>query len=58
MSDLENTRITDAIAKNVGIRYCSNCMRTKPAEGFVKVNSRWRCPACTAISKQIRGMRS
>lgn len=41
-----NARITDAIAKNVGIRWCSTCQRDKPAEGFIKKGCRWICRDC------------
>lgn len=58
MSCEQNTRITDAIAKNVGIRWCSACSRDKPAEGFVKQGSRWRCADCQALSRRLRKARS
>lgn len=47
------TRITAAIARNVGIRWCSTCQMARPAEGFVKRGSRLRCAACDARAKQF-----
>lgn len=46
MSFQENTRVTDAIAKNVGIRWCSSCQMDKPEPGFKKISTRWVCPGC------------
>lgn len=57
MSHQENTRITDAIAKNLGIRWCSGCNRDKSAAGFVKQGCRWRCADCHAL-RRLRKVRS
>lgn len=46
MSNTENARVTDAIAKNVGIRWCTSCNSDKPAEGFKKQGVRWICAGC------------
>ena len=46
MSHPENTRVTDAIAKNVGFRWCSTCNADKPAAGFIKKGCRWICAGC------------
>jgi formylmethanofuran dehydrogenase subunit E len=51
MSYPENTRVTDAIAKNIGIRWCSSCQHDKPEAGFKKMNGRWVCPGCQARRK-------
>lgn len=53
MSHPENARVTDAIAKNVGIRWCSTCQSDKPAEGFRKQGCRWICAGCQAQRKQL-----
>jgi ribosomal protein L40E len=46
MSHPENARVTDAVARNVGIRWCSSCNADKPAEGFIKKGCRWICAGC------------
>lgn len=46
MSHPENTDITDAIARNVGIRWCSTCNADRPAAGFIKRGPRWICAGC------------
>lgn len=51
MSHPENARVTDAIAKNVGIRWCSSCNSDKPAEGFRKIGPRWICSGCQVRRK-------
>ncbi|MDT3707453.1 MAG: hypothetical protein ROZ09_11545 [Thiobacillus sp.] len=51
MSYDPNTRTTDAMAKNVGIRWCSSCNADKPAAGFVKKGVRWICAGCQARRK-------
>lgn len=49
MSTSETTRVTEAIARNVGIRWCATCQRDKPAASFVKLNaSRMVCADCMA----------
>lgn len=46
MSHPDNARVTDAIARNVGVRWCSSCNSDKPADGFIKLGCRWICPGC------------
>lgn len=56
MSHPENARVTVAIAKNAGFRWCSACQMDKPAEGFKKRGCRWICAGCQAAAK--RGART
>lgn len=43
----DSVRVTEAIARNVGIRWCSTCQRDKPADSFVRINaSRLVCADC------------
>lgn len=46
MSCEENTRVTDAIARSTGKRWCSSCQMDRAADGFRKINSRWFCSDC------------
>ncbi len=48
----EITRITAAIAKNVGIRWCSTCQMDRAADGFKRINGRWICADCQARRKK------
>lgn len=54
MSHPDNARVTDAIAKNLGVRWCSSCQRDKPADGFRKQGCRWRCADCQTIRRNLR----
>jgi hypothetical protein len=54
-SSAECTRVTAAMAKNVGIRWCSSCQSDKPAEGFKLVGGgtrRWICGSCAQGRKE------
>ena len=49
--DRELINATEAIAKNFGVRYCTQCNRTQPVEGgkiFTLANgrTRWKCAPC------------
>lgn len=46
MSCEENTRVNDAVARNLGVRWCSGCNADKPAAGFIKKGCRWICAGC------------
>lgn len=44
-------KATEAIAKNFGVKYCTQCNRTMPVEGgriFTLSNgrTRWKCAPC------------
>lgn len=55
MSNAENTRVNAAIAKNIGIRWCSSCQSDKPADGFKRLGaSRWICGGCVERRKGLR----
>lgn len=56
-SAAETTRISAAIARNHGRRWCSACQTDKPAEGFVLRNNHWRCAHCAAMSRVYKGGR-
>lgn len=56
-SSAETTRVTEAIARNVGIRWCSTCQSDRPAAGFVRNGNRLRCAACAARTKLFKGNR-
>jgi len=52
--DLAKT--TEAIAKNFGLRFCTQCNLTRPVEGgkiFPLPNgrTRWKCASCTKKQK-------
>jgi hypothetical protein len=54
-SSAETTRVTAAIAKNVGFRWCSSCQADKPADGFRLIGGgtkRWICGGCVAGRKE------
>jgi hypothetical protein len=51
MSCADNTRVTDAIAKNIGIRWCSSCNADRAAAGFKKIGARWVCAGCQVRRK-------
>ena len=43
----DSVRVTDAIARNVGIRWCSTCQSDRPADTFVRLNAhRLVCADC------------
>lgn len=49
-------RATEAIAKNLGVKYCTQCNRTQSVEGgkvFMLSNgrTRWKCAVCTKKQK-------
>lgn len=50
----ETARITEAIARNTGRRWCSSCQADKPIEGGQRQGCRWRCAACHARSKVLK----
>lgn len=46
-------RVTHAIASEYGVRYCTKCNRTRPAEGgrtklITNGKTRWECAGCVA----------
>ena len=51
------TRISENIESLHGVRYCTNCMSTRPVEGgkyIVYANGlrrRWKCGSCTNKEK-------
>lgn len=53
MSNTENARVSEAIARNVGIRWCTSCNSDKPAEGFKKIGVRWICAGCQVRRKSL-----
>lgn len=53
----EWVRVSDAVARTTGRRWCSACQMDKPVEGFVKQGCRWRCAACMARSRAMNGGR-
>lgn len=51
MSNADMARINDAVARNLGTRWCSTCQMDKPAEGFKKTGARWICACCVKRRK-------
>jgi hypothetical protein len=54
----ELARATEAIAKNMGIRFCTKCNLTRPVEGgrsklLSNGRTRWECSYC--VSKRTKG---
>lgn len=53
-AESDTVRITDAVARSMGTRWCSSCQSHQPADtGRWLLNKRgvrhmWRCAACTA----------
>jgi transposase-like protein len=50
-TDRELINATEAIAKNLGVKFCTQCNLTRPVEGgkvFTLVNgrTRWKCATC------------
>ena len=45
-------KVTEAIAKNLGVKFCTQCNLTKPVEGgkvrtLSNGRTRWMCVMCT-----------
>jgi hypothetical protein len=51
------TKMTQTIAENLGIRFCTSCNKTKPAHGGKTVpvangRTRWKCASCALRMKE------
>jgi hypothetical protein len=49
-------KTTEAIAKNFGLKFCTQCNLTRPVEGgkvfkITNGRTRWKCATCTARMK-------
>jgi hypothetical protein len=54
----KSTQMTESIAENVGIRFCTNCNLTRSAFGGRDVfggggRRRWKCSSCIAKSTSV-----
>jgi hypothetical protein len=54
--DRELINATQAIAKNLGVKFCTQCNLTRPVEGgkvkvLINGRTRWKCSTCAAKQK-------
>lgn len=57
-SNRELIKVTKAIEKNFGVKFCTNCHQTKPVEGgmtrkLLKGGTRWECALCVAKKSKL-----